>query len=59
MEDDIFDDDEFDVDSLNEDGVTYACEDCDHRWEADTEDDYLDSWELICPMCGSSNITEL
>ncbi|MBL0953663.1 hypothetical protein EHQ96_09260 [Leptospira levettii] len=59
MEDDFLDDDEFDAESLNEDVVTYACEDCDHRWEAEGEDEYLDSWELICPMCGSANITEL
>lgn len=49
-------DDDFDEDDLSndEDAVTYACEDCDHRWEADPFDD-----ELICPLCGSSNITEL
>jgi len=56
IEDEDFFDDDFDIDSINEDAITYACEDCDHRWEAD---DFLDTHELICPMCGSSNITEL
>ncbi len=56
-EDDLLDDDDFELDSLNEDAVSFACEDCDHRWEI--EDEFADTQELICPMCGSSNITEL
>lgn len=33
--------------------ITYACEDCDHRWEPEDLD------EMICPLCGSENIVEL
>jgi hypothetical protein len=54
------DEDDFDDDGQafdSEDGVTYACEDCDHRWElAEWEQD---SGDFMCPMCGSDNIVEL
>ncbi|WCL49136.1 hypothetical protein [Leptospira sp. GIMC2001] len=48
------DDDDFEVaDDFDLEGVTYACEDCDHRWEPGDLD------EMICPMCGSENVVEL
>ena len=38
---------------------SFVCEDCDYRWE----DSYTgEDWEdqgLVCPMCGSVNITHL
>lgn len=44
--------------------VSYACEDCDYRWEdvifkrKDVlEDD--EEFEVICPMCGSVNVTQI
>lgn len=52
-------DDEF----LDEDGdsVILACEDCDYRWrlenEAYEDEDYFD--DMICPMCGSSDVVEI
>jgi len=51
--DDEFMDDIDEEEELDADAITYACEDCDHRWEPDDND------EMICPMCGSSNIVEL
>ncbi len=42
--------------------ISYACEDCDYRWDdiiikkKDEIDDDLDR-DVICPMCGSVNIT--
>ncbi len=44
--------------------VSYACEDCDYRWEDviikkknRLEDD--EEIDVICPMCGSTNITQI
>lgn len=43
--------------------VSYACEDCDYRWEdviikrKEVLDDYDDEHDIICPMCGSVNIS--
>jgi predicted RNA-binding Zn-ribbon protein involved in translation (DUF1610 family) len=44
--------------------VSYACEDCDYRWddiiikksEFDNEEDMFDT---TCPMCGSMSITQI
>jgi hypothetical protein len=42
--------------------VSYACEDCDYRWEdyilkkKDEIDDGED-FDVVCPMCGSTTIT--
>lgn len=43
--------------------VSYACEDCDYRWEdvivkrKGALDDYDEEHDIICPMCGSVNIS--
>lgn len=61
--DDSFDDD----DDSGEGGerkvhISYACEDCDYRWDEviirkkHDFDDELEA-DVICPMCGSINIT--
>lgn len=62
--DDSFDDDD---DSYGEGGerkvhISYACEDCDYRWDEviiRKRHDFDDEIEgdVICPMCGSINIT--
>ena len=42
--------------------ISYACEDCDYRWDdiiikkRDELEEDLDR-DVICPMCGSINIT--
>lgn len=40
--------------------VSYACEDCDYRWEIYLEDDDEDLDEAqYCPMCGSANTSQI
>jgi hypothetical protein len=58
IEEEWGDDDEKKVD------LSFACEDCDYRWE-DTvvkrkdELDYNEELSTTCPMCGSTNITQI
>ena len=66
------DDDEYsdDVESWENEKrihLSFACEDCDYRWE-DTvvkkktghlEDEEEEEFDAICPMCGSMNITQI
>ncbi|MCB1175756.1 MAG: hypothetical protein KDK39_19430 [Leptospiraceae bacterium] len=44
--------------SENLDDASFVCEDCDYRWEeyAMNEDDET---SMVCPMCGSINVTLL
>ena len=52
-------------DDVNEDwsaeedleGVSYVCEDCDYRWEESGMDEV--EGNIVCPMCGSINVTQL
>lgn len=41
--------------------VSYACEDCDYRWEVTFEDEEEESLDATqyCPMCGSANSTQI
>ena len=45
--------------------ISFACEDCDYRWEDQIikpKDELLDEeedFDVICPMCGSINITQI
>ncbi|MFW5862854.1 MAG: hypothetical protein ACOCWZ_11470 [Spirochaetota bacterium] len=42
--------------------VSLACEDCDYRWEdvvLKPKDLDLDDIEIVCPMCGSINVTQI
>lgn len=57
-------DDEFDDsdDDLDDKAVTMACDDCDYRWKIEQnveEEEEVYEDELICPMCGSSNVAEI
>lgn len=65
-DDDEFDDDEDEdeeEEEVNEIVISFACEDCDYRWEVvveeneEEEEDYEESH--YCPMCGSSNVTQI
>lgn len=38
-------------------GVSYVCEDCDYRWEESGMDEV--EGKIVCPMCGSINVTQL
>ena len=63
---DVFDDD--DDEFSDEDGerkinISYACEDCDYRWDdviikkrRDIDEEVYDR-DIVCPMCGSINVT--
>lgn len=55
MEEDSLDDWE-DGDEL--DDISYVCEDCDYRWE-DVSSEEVESGMIVCPMCGSVNVTQL
>jgi Zn finger protein HypA/HybF involved in hydrogenase expression len=42
--------------------VSFACDDCDYRWDdviVKSKDDDDDEFSATCPMCGSMNVTEL
>lgn len=53
-------DDEEGVGGEREIAISYACEDCDYRWEVylEEEDDELDDTQY-CPMCGSANTSQI
>ena len=55
--------DGFGIDDTEESGKSsFACEDCDYRWEDYYEDGVEDDMEdrfPICPMCGSVAVTQL
>ncbi len=57
------DDDEDEEEESNEIVVSLACEDCDYRWEIlvdENEEDTIDfESSMYCPMCGSSNVTQI
>ena len=60
---DYLDDDDLYIDSEERKvHISYACEDCDYRWDdvlvkkRHNFDDDLER-DIICPMCGSINIT--
>lgn len=57
---DDFEEDEEGVGDEREIAVSYACEDCDYRWEVylEEEDDELDDTQY-CPMCGSANTSQI
>lgn len=57
---DNFEEDEENVGGEREIAVSYACEDCDYRWEVylEEEDDELDDTQY-CPMCGSANTSQI
>lgn len=62
---DVFDDD--DDDDLDDFGekkihVSYACEDCDYRWEEIIikKDEFNeDEPDVLCPMCGSLHVDQI
>lgn len=56
--------DEHDEDGGGQVSASYACEECDYRWDAISErrSDFHDAGEeddVICPMCGSTYITQI
>jgi formate dehydrogenase maturation protein FdhE len=58
-------DDEDDIEEEMKVHVSFACEDCDYRWDdiivkvkGSLEEEEFEH-EGICPMCGSMNITQI
>lgn len=61
-EDDYEDEYEDESDEFSEEeeaGLLLACEDCDYRWKIEEEEFEYGDYEMICPMCGSSNVVEI
>ncbi|MCS6985558.1 MAG: hypothetical protein NZM25_10600 [Leptospiraceae bacterium] len=68
MGDDEFEDEEYEDEETDEEGedeeeeyyLSFACEDCDYRWEIVFDEESEDIEEIpYCPMCGSSNVTQI
>ena len=61
MEDEVDEFDEEEADEVTDEVViSYACEDCDYRWEITAEDEEEVYEEIqYCPMCGSANSTQI
>ena len=36
--------------------ASFVCEDCDYRWDEMAEEE-VDESSMVCPMCGSVNVT--
>lgn len=56
-----------DDDGAGDDGesripVSFACDDCDYRWDdviVKNNDEDDDDYSATCPMCGSMNVTQI
>ena len=60
----VADDDAAPVEEDARIALSFACEDCDYRWDdviiknkEDEEDDF--EFSATCPMCGSQNVTQI
>ncbi|MCU0821283.1 MAG: hypothetical protein MUC95_02275 [Spirochaetes bacterium] len=66
------DDDEEDLEEKTEDSddedeqgveLSFACEDCDYRWDdyivGEKEEIENEEFDIVCPMCGSVNISQI
>ncbi len=66
LEDEMQEEELIEEDEIEEDekhiAVILACDDCDYRWEdviVKRKDEDLEDLEIICPMCGSTNVTQI
>jgi len=66
IEDEMLDEEELIEDDVEEDekhiAVILACDDCDYRWEdviVKRKDEDIEDLEIICPMCGSTNVSQI
>lgn len=43
--------------------LSFACEDCDYRWDdyivGEKEDIENEEYDIVCPMCGSLNVSQI
>ena len=62
-EDGLAEEDPAEKDSERKIDASYACDDCDYRWDdviikqKDVLEDYDEEPDVICPMCGSMNVS--
>lgn len=66
LEDEMQEEELIEEDEIEEDekhiAVILACDDCDYRWEdviVKRKDEDIEDLEIICPMCGSTNVTQI
>lgn len=66
LEDEMQEEELIEEDEIEEEekhiAVILACDDCDYRWEdviVKRKDEDLEDLEIICPMCGSTNVTQI
>jgi len=59
LEENLEDDDWSDSDDDDLDYTSYVCEDCDYRWEEVSGEEVDSNDMMVCPMCGSVNVTQL
>ncbi len=62
MDDDLeenLDDDELEDEDDDVESASFVCEDCDYRWEDTYSGEDYDERLIVCPMCGSVNVTQL
>ncbi len=59
LEEDLTDDEDEWSDSEELEYTSYVCEDCDYRWEEVTPEEIDGNEMMVCPMCGSVNVTQL
>ncbi len=45
-------------DSEDPERASFVCEDCDYRWDEIAPEE-LEGTMMVCPMCGSTNVTQL
>lgn len=45
---------------------SFACEECDYRWDdyivkrkGNLEDEEEEEFDVVCPMCGTTNVTQI
>lgn len=59
---DEFDDPWAEADNIEEsedlERSSFVCEDCDYRWDEAAPEE-IDGTMMVCPMCGSTNVTQL
>ena len=52
--------DEWENDSGSTVELSYACEDCDYRWEESIDTSRAEEEDnAVCPMCGSTTVTQI
>jgi len=64
-DDDLEEEDDDDRDDEVHVTISYACEECDYRWDdiivkrKGNLEDEEEELEITCPMCGSMNVTQI